>query len=48
VPQAIKQAALLLVGHWYANREAVSIGESVAEIPLAATALLEPFRTNRI
>lgn len=48
IPQAIRQAALLMIGHWYENREAVSIGESVAEIPLAATALIEPYRMNRI
>jgi uncharacterized phiE125 gp8 family phage protein len=48
VPSGILQAGLLMIGHWYTNREAVSIGESVAEIPLAASALLEPFRMNRI
>jgi uncharacterized phiE125 gp8 family phage protein len=39
VPQPIKQAILLLVGHWYANREAVTAGAQVV-LPLAVDALL--------
>lgn len=37
------QAALLLVGHWYSNREAVMIGSngvSASEVPLAYERLL--------
>lgn len=44
VPAAIRQAALLLIGHWYANREAVNIGNIVAEVPMAVAALIAPFR----
>ena len=44
VPQAIKQAMLLLIGHWYENREGSIVGTSVAELPLAVSALLAPFR----
>lgn len=36
----VQQAVLLLVGHWYANREAVVIGGSPAEVPLAVGRLL--------
>ena len=36
------QAALLLIGQWYANREAV--GVNVSEIPLAVQFLLNPLR----
>lgn len=36
----IEQAILLLVGHWYANREAVVIGTSASDIPLAVDRLL--------
>lgn len=43
VPMAIKQAALLLVGHWYSNREAVSAA-SMTETPMAVDALVAPFR----
>lgn len=46
VPAGIRHAALLLIGHWYANREAVVTGDSVAELPLAVKALIEPFRLN--
>lgn len=36
----VQQAVLLLVGHWYANREAVVISGSPAEVPLAVGRLL--------
>ncbi len=39
VPQKYKQAILMLVGHWYENREASS-GQSVREIPMAVESLL--------
>jgi len=35
---------LLLVGHWYSNREAVNIGNITSEVPLAVEALLQPYR----
>jgi uncharacterized phiE125 gp8 family phage protein len=44
VPQAIKQAMLLLVGHWYANRESVAVGTIATELPQAVSALLSPYR----
>jgi uncharacterized phiE125 gp8 family phage protein len=47
VPQSLLQAMLLLVGHWYETREAVSDTKSVAgqqEVPFAVTALLAPYR----
>lgn len=39
VPRALKQAILLLVGHWYENREAINIGNIVADLPLAVDSL---------
>jgi len=39
VPAPIRQAMLLLVGHWYAMRETAATG-SYAEVPYAVTALL--------
>lgn len=36
----IEQAMLLLVGHWYANREAVVVGAAPAAVPLAVDRLL--------
>lgn len=40
----IKAAMLLLIGHWYANREAVSLGAASAEMPLSVSWLLQPLR----
>jgi uncharacterized phiE125 gp8 family phage protein len=42
-PKPARQAILLLVGHWYAHREAVNAG-TVAVLPLAVEALLSPLR----
>lgn len=39
VPQSIRQAMLLLIGHWYENRMAVSEA-NLKEVPLAVDALL--------
>ncbi len=42
VPRRYRQAVLLLVGHWYENREAVLVaqGIAIAELPLGVTSLL--------
>ncbi|MBV4512715.1 head-tail connector protein [Pseudomonas sp. SWRI22] len=36
----VEQAVLLLVGHWYANREAVAVGTIATALPLAVERLL--------
>lgn len=46
VPVAIKQAALMLIGQWYASREAT--GDTATELPFAVEALLAPFIRNRL
>lgn len=45
VPRSIKQAMLLLIGHFYENREAVYIGSKgeAKELPLAVSSLLRPY-----
>ena len=43
VPRPIKQSILLMVGHWYANREAVGPGD-LKELPMAVDGLLRPYR----
>jgi uncharacterized phiE125 gp8 family phage protein len=43
VPTAIRAAILLLVGHWYANREAAS-AEAIEALPMVVDALLAPYR----
>src|SRR5690606_14937668 len=44
VPEAVKQAILLLVGHWYEHREQAVVGSSVSQLPFAVEALLSPDR----
>lgn len=44
VPVGIWQAMLLLIGHLYENREAVAVGHTVTQLPLAVDALLAPWR----
>lgn len=44
VPKAICQAILLMVGHWYVNREDVVTGTIATKLPLAVDALLAPWR----
>ncbi|MFJ3153504.1 head-tail connector protein [Pseudomonas protegens] len=39
----IKQGALLLIGHWYVNRESVTAGAAI-ELPMATNALWKPHR----
>ncbi|WP_257556425.1 head-tail connector protein [Sphingobium sp. CFD-2] len=43
VPPAIIHAAKLMIGHWYANREAAT-PDPFAQMPLAVDALLAPLR----
>jgi uncharacterized phiE125 gp8 family phage protein len=45
VPQPLKQAIILLVAHWYENREAA--GKAMAEAPYAVEALISPYRDCR-
>lgn len=42
-PSSVKRAALLMVGHWYENREAVTDAK-IDDLPLAVDALLMPYR----
>lgn len=37
-------AMLLMIGHWYENREAVNVGNITSVMPLAVDALLQPHR----
>lgn len=41
VPQSLKQAILLLVGHWYANRETVVVGTISGPLELAYQSLID-------
>ena len=43
IPVTLQQAVLLIAGHWYNQREAVS-GVQMAEVPYTLQALIKPFR----
>lgn len=44
IPKKIKQAILLLVGHWYEHREEVITGVESYSVPVAAESLLQSIR----
>lgn len=46
VPQATRQAILLLIGHWYEHREEIAAGEMMQEVPMGAKALLQMNRVQ--
>lgn len=46
VPQAIRQAGLLLISGWFDNRSSVIDSNKAIEMPLAVRSLLRPFSTN--
>ncbi|MBY5942774.1 head-tail connector protein [Halomonas sp. DP5N14-9] len=41
---SVRTAMLLLIGHWYENREAVVVGTITSEVPMAVEALIQPYR----
>jgi len=43
-PSSLKAAILMMVGHWYENREAVVVGMSAVDLPMAVNALLAKCR----
>lgn len=47
VPAPIKAAMKLLVGHWYENREAVTLAQIPSELPLAVQSLLASYKIWR-
>ena len=44
VPADIKVAMLMLIGHWFANREAVNIGNITSSLPLGFDAMVSKYR----
>lgn len=44
ISKAIRQGALMLIGHWYANRESVVAAGASSKLPLATEALWLPHR----
>lgn len=45
-PKRAKQAMKMLIGHWYENRESITVGVEAKEVPQAVTALLWTLRTG--
>lgn len=43
-PTPVQQAALLLIGQWFANRASVVVGTIVNQMPFGVEALLQPYR----
>lgn len=48
VDAGLKTAISLMVGHWYANREAVIVGSGAVPLPMGADRLLERKRRGRV
>lgn len=47
LPFAVKAAMLLLLGHYYENREASLAGAPITTIPLGVESLLRPYRVRK-
>ncbi len=47
VPQPLKNAMLMIIGHYYENRQDVITGMSVNEVPMASRALMAPYKLMR-
>lgn len=45
VPEPVRQAVLLMVGHWFNEREATSAA-TLSEIPMGVHSLLAPYRVS--
>lgn len=43
LPVTLRQAVLMIAGHWYNQREAVS-GVQMSEVPYTLQALIKPYR----
>jgi hypothetical protein len=48
LPHGLKQAMLLILGHFYANRESIIIGVGANEIPMGYMFLIAPYKNYTI
>lgn len=46
--QEFKQAVLMIVGHWYENRETVAVGTIAPEMPMTAAAILNSYVDRKL
>jgi len=44
VPEPLRQAMLLVLGHWYEERQIIVVGRLISEMPFAVQALLANYR----
>ncbi|SJN11560.1 Phage protein [Halomonas citrativorans] len=47
-PHGVEVAILLLIGHWYENRESVVIGTITSAVPMGVDMLLAPYRIHAV
>lgn len=47
-PSDVEVALLLLIGHWYENRESVVIGTISSAVPMSVDMLLAPYRIHAV
>jgi uncharacterized phiE125 gp8 family phage protein len=48
VPAPLRQALLLLIAHWYENREPIAVGAAEMVMPSPVSDLIEPYRVKRL
>lgn len=48
LPEDVRAAALLIIGHLYENREAVVVGTIATELPMGVEMLLAPYVIHRV
>jgi uncharacterized phiE125 gp8 family phage protein len=48
IPEGIRAYIKMMVAHWYENREAITVGNSVNEIPMAAESLFQAYRIQEL
>lgn len=48
VPEPLRRALMMLVAHWYEQREPVTLGGAALPVPLGAEAILSPYRARRL
>jgi uncharacterized phiE125 gp8 family phage protein len=48
VPAPLRQALLLLIAHWYENREPIAVGSPETIVPGPVSELLQPYRLQRL
>jgi uncharacterized phiE125 gp8 family phage protein len=49
IPEAIRQALMMLVAYWYSQREAASVGDHpISDIPFSVRQILEPYRVRPV